>query len=234
VAVVGDDGEGVAAEDRMGRAVGAVAADQAAAADPLPAGMHAGGGVEDPHLCQGGVQGDDVAVVHPQVGAERALLRRQGPLAVEDAAGLAGRVGPVGLAADAVLVPAFHGAAGAGAGIVGARPFVVAARHLVEHARADLRRVGHHPAGAQQVMRHGGQAEAGAGPLAALVQHRHAGLQVFVEVAPQRHLDQRRLVEPVAEIDGVGPRIELADDGLLLCHEVPSLGGCHCAARQAS
>ena len=204
--VEGHDGEGMAAGDagRLG--------DDAVGAHVVPAGVHGAGDVQDADLRQRGVHRDDVLVVHAEVGAQRPA-QRVGRARVGQAlrvALLRGLVGEQRLGAHAVLVPALHRAARAGAAVVLAGPLVVASRQLVEHARAHRHVVGHHAAAQQQVVGHRGQPEAGARALAALVEDRHAVLHVVAQRHVRRHLDQRGEVHEVAEVERVGAGVEHA------------------------
>src|SRR3989304_3342941 len=129
------------------------------------------------------------------------------------AARLVGVVGPERAGAHTVLVPALHRAAGAGAGIRFARPFVIAAGHLVQHARADQRGNRDDAPLLQEKVGHGGEAETGASALLALVQHGHLLVLVVRLVLLERyahgHLDQRGHIHLVPEIERVGMGVEL-------------------------
>src|SRR3989304_2262653 len=129
------------------------------------------------------------------------------------AARLVGVVGPERAGAHTVLVPALHRAAGAGAGIGFARPFVIAAGHLVQHARADRRGIRDDAPLLQEKVGHGGEAETGAGALLALVQHGHLLVLVVRLVLLERyargHLDQGGHVHLVPEVERVGMGVEL-------------------------
>ena len=167
--------------------------DQPVVADAIPALVDHRGGKERAGFGNRGVHRHEVAVVDAEVRAERPAHGVRRLLLGQRRAGLhAGHVREHGLAADAVLVPALHGAAGARPAVVFARPLVVALGHLVEHARADGLRVGDDGAAAEQVVRHGGEAEAGAGALGALVEDRHLPPPVLIERDAHGHLDERR------------------------------------------
>ena len=96
-----------------------------------------------------------------------------------------------------------------------ARPLVVALRHLVEHPGADPGRVGIDLAGPQQVVRHGGQAKARAGPFLSLVEDRHLQVPIGRERTPDGDLDQGGDVHPIAEVHGIGACVESALGSLL-------------------
>jgi hypothetical protein len=65
-------------------------------------------------------------------------------------------------------------------------------------------------AGAQQVMDDGGQPEAGARALGALIENRHLRLAIVVEWPLRLHFDQGRLEHAIAEIERVRARVEYA------------------------
>src|SRR5690606_22880496 len=96
------------------------------------------------------------------------------------------------------------------AGIGFAHPLVVAARHLVEHARADPRGVGAGTARAQQGMGDGGEAVGGAGAFVALVEDGDVESEVALQRDVRGHVDQGRFEHAVAEVGGVGTRVEQA------------------------
>jgi len=205
VAVVSDDGKRMDAEQRLRPG------DVALGVDIVPALVHRGRRIQDADLGQRAVHRDQVLVVDAQVGAQRPAQRVRGAGLGQSARQRRGvLVLPLFLAAHAVLLPALHRAAGAGAAVGLARPFVVAARHLVQHARADRRLVGHHLAPLQQEVGHCRQAEAGAGAFLALVQHRNAPAQVIGQWNVRGHFDQRGLEHAVAKVQRVAPRGELA------------------------
>jgi hypothetical protein len=113
--------------------------------------------------------------------------------------------------ADAVLGPSLDRTARRRTLVGLARPFVVAPRQLVQHARADDG--GPILLGAQEI-HHGRQGKPGACALAPLVEN-HRRLD-------QRHIDQqvgqrnqRRLVKPVAQVDAVGEGVEPLAGGFL-------------------
>ncbi len=200
--IVGDDGEGVAAEH------GVLERDVAGRGDMVPAAVDARGGVEHADLGNGAMHGDEVFVVDAEVGAEGPGDGVGDAIGGEVARISFGRVGPDLLGADAVFVPTLHGAASARAGIVFAGPLVVAARHLVEHARADGSLDGAFASRAQQEVGDGGEAEAGAGALGPLVEDRGVGLPVHAEGQGGLHLGEGRNEHPVPEIEGVGAGVE--------------------------
>ena len=186
--------------------------DDAVGPDVLPAFVHLRRGVEDSDFADRGVHRDKVLVVDAKVRPERTTQRilepagvQLGVLFLELAV-----VDPVLAGADAVLVPAFHRAAGARPAVVLARPLVVTTRHVVEHARADFLIVAHDRARPKQVVHDGRQTEAGAGALGALIENGHLHLAIVVERPLGLHLDERRLEHAIAEVQRVGPRIEHA------------------------
>jgi hypothetical protein len=87
-----------------------------------------------------------------------------------------------------------------------ARPLVVLARHLVEHARADA---AIEVARLQEEIDDRGEGEAGAGALVALVQDLGYRVDVDQDVGQRR---ERRLIEPVADVDAIGHRVERPAD----------------------
>src|SRR5690606_35832502 len=125
-----DDGVGVPADHQLPGP-----ADAAAARWCVPALVHGGGGVEHAGLGEGGVHGHEVAVVDAGVGAERVAQGVAGAFVGIGFDVDAGRVRPQRFGTHAVAVPGLHRAAAAGAGVALALPFVVAAGHVVEHAR---------------------------------------------------------------------------------------------------
>ena len=205
--VVADNGEGVAAQGLDGEGNDTVRADRA------PAAMHRARGINNSDLRQGAVHGDDLLVVNSEISAKRTTGRVERPGVRQRAAWFVGVVGPDRGCADTVLVPALHRAAGAGAGISLARPFVITPGHLVEHARADRREVRDDAPPLQKKVGHGREAETGAGPLLPLVQHRHSFVFVIRLVLLERHarghLDQRGHIHLVPEIERVGMGVEL-------------------------
>ena len=206
-AVVADDGVGMPADRRLLRP-----ADAAARGGRVPAFVHGRRGVEHAGLGEGGVHRHQVLVVDAGVGTQRIAQGVAGALVGVGLEREARDIGPQRFGADAVAVPGLHRAAAAGAGVALAFPFVVAARHVVEHARADRGGVGLRAPPAQQGVGDGGQAEGGAGAVAALVEHRHALCEEVFERRLGRHVDQGRLEHAVAEVGGVGPRVEDAAD----------------------
>src|SRR5690606_13340808 len=211
VAVVGDDGEGVVTHRGL-----LLPGDRAAGGRVDPAVMHGARRIQHADLGEGGVHGHQVLVVDAEIGAQRVAQRRAGArlgVAVAFAVGVAGvdrRAGPGRLRTHAVPVPALHRTAAAGARIAFALPFVVAARHVVEHARADARGVGAGAARAQQGVGDGGQAERGAGAFVALVEDGHVEGEIALQRHVGGHVDQGRLEHAVAEVRGVGARVEQA------------------------
>lgn len=203
--VVTDDGERVVAADRL-----LAPGDEAAGRWLQPALVHRGRGVQHAGLGDRHVHRDEVAVVDPRIRTERMALRiARAALGVGvGLEGIAPR--PHRLGGEAMAVPALHRATAAGAGVVLAFPFVVAARHVVGHARAEPGGHRPRPAAAQQGVGDGDQRERGAGTLAALVEHRHPAFQMAVERHRRRHVDQRGFEHAVAEIGGVGAGIEQA------------------------
>src|SRR5690606_39121254 len=137
VTVVGDDGEGVVAHRRL-----LLPGDAAAGRRVDPALVHGAGGVQHADLGERGVQRHQVLVVDAEVGAERVAQGGAGAGVGVAVVALVAGVGPGFLRAHAVAVPALHRAAAAGARIRLALPLVVAARHLVEHARAHAGGIG--------------------------------------------------------------------------------------------
>ena len=153
-----------------------------------PAFVHGGRHVDRTVLENGGLQVDHRTHVDAVVHAQRARERIDVPVVlgvvgqigvfkggdVHAAALAVELVGPQVFPAHAVAVPALERAAAARAFVVLAWPLVVHARELVEHGGADLARLdlgllqADHEA---QVVDDGGQAEAGAGPFGALVEH---------------------------------------------------------------
>ena len=180
--------------------------DDAVVADVGPAFVHLRGGVQHADFGDGGVHRDQVAVVDAVVGAERAGDRVGAALLHRRRRIVGGR--PQRFGAHAVLEPALHGAARARAVVAFAGPLVVAARHGVEHVRADLAGVLARPPRVHQVVGDDGQPEAGAGAFLALVADLDLGLAEIVDAAHARHVDQRRHVHAVAEVDGIRPGIE--------------------------
>src|SRR3546814_5203479 len=108
------------------------------------------------------------------------------------------------LRANAVPVPALPRAAASGARIAFALPLVLAARHVVEHARTHAGGVGAGAARAQQGVGDGGQAERGAGAFVALVEDGNVDVQVALQRYVGGHVDQGWLEHAVAEVRGVG------------------------------
>jgi hypothetical protein len=172
VAVVADDRERVATGDRRLRSV----LDHAVAADLFPAVVHGRGDVEDPNLADRRMHRDQILVIHAQVGAERTARRVAIPFAIGNPPLDVG--GPAAQCARAVLLPPFHRAAGTRAFVVLAGPFVVAARHVVEHPRAHFAAVGHHLPRAKQIVNDGGETESRARAFASLVEDRNTDFGV--------------------------------------------------------
>ena len=110
-------------------------------ADGSPALVDIAGGVQNADFFYGTVHRDQVFVVNPEICSQGAIGSLVGAHGGEDSIGIIKDVLPGILRADAMLVPAFHSAAGAGAGIVFAWPFVIATGHLIEHSRTDRRNV---------------------------------------------------------------------------------------------
>jgi hypothetical protein len=198
--VVGHDRERVAAD------VGLARLDDPVLADGSPAFVHAAARVQHAGFGDRRMHGDQARVVHAEVRAQRAMRRVLDARVVEDGALL--RLRPQRLRANSVLVPALHRAAAARSFVVLAGPFVVAAREVVEHVRADDGRIAPDPVRAQQIVRDGGEPEARACALLSLVEDRHLRLAVIVERSVRRHFHQRGLVHQVAEIQRIGPRVE--------------------------
>src|SRR5882724_5681651 len=158
------------------------------------------------------------------------------------------KIGPFGFAANTMLVEALHGAAATRPFIVFTFPFVVEARILVEHARADaLRRLEdlflswslqmlsqrQLPA---QIVDDRGKPEACAPSRVTLIHHQAAILrEIFCDQLfrgiPIRQADETRPVEQVTKIDPIRSGIEFARTAEKdLGWHVPSTK--MCAARQ--
>ena len=193
---------------------------RAGRAGQVPARMGPGRGVHCADLQDGGLQvaegGGVDAVVDPE-GLFDGPLHPARPRPHRSA----GPVGPVLLQADAVAGPALEGAAATRPLVVLPLVLVVAPGQVVEHARAhrgQLRRQAQHaPA---QVVDHAGQAEAGAGALGTLVKDQagpgvggEQALDVPVGRELRRQGGHRRLVEAVAQVNGVLDRVQFAADG---------------------
>ncbi len=123
-----------------------------------------------------------------------------------------------------MLVEALERATAGRALVVFTLPLVVTPGQLVEHVRADPHRLVLacllQLAQPQQVVHHRRQPEAGAGPLAPLVQHqlgRHVGRHRLRQVGRRRRhrrqRTQRRLVDQVAKVQPVRPRVEAVAEG---------------------
>ena len=171
----------------------------------------------------GRLQVDHRAAVDAVVNAQRPARRVELPAAARahehGRAGVREPIGPGLGGAHAMLVPALQGAAATGAVVVDAGPLVVALGQLVEHARAHRQEGNAHlvldVARPQQVVGDRGQAEAGAGARAPLVEHqplghiaRHEAAHVGLERIDRRQRRERRAVGQVAEIEPVGAGVE--------------------------
>ena len=223
--VLNDEAVGVVADDRKGVAavfLGVRHVDHGRRIRCLhpPAFVHRPRGIDRVHLLDRRLHVDDRILVDPIVGSQRARCGILLPALLGLGEALAIR--PQSLVADAVVVPALHGATAARAVVVLARPLVVQPGHLIEHPRADPGRpravaAVALPALPVQIVDARREAEAGAGAFLALVEN-HAVGAVFLQI----HLDDRRVRilplqrdEPgakvlIAKIDPVGPSIELA------------------------
>jgi len=176
VGVEADQREGVAAGarrpavERDHRQVGVAGRRLRIGRHVLPAGMRPGRHVDRADFVDRCLQVGDRLHIDAEIDAQRVPRRPLGPAEARRRR-LARPVGPVLLEADAVLVPALQRAAAARPLVVLAGVLVVAAREVVQHARADrshlLRRAGLAPA---QIIDDAGQSEAGAGPFLALVE----------------------------------------------------------------
>ena len=178
-------------------------ADEAVGFHRTPALVDDRGGVEDAGLGDRAVHGDEILVIDAEVGTERAVLGIGEAFAGEIAVCLVEEVGPFAGGADAAFVPALHGAAGAGPFVGLAGPLVIALGHFIEHARANRWQVGTIPAGFEQMVGHGGKAEAGAGTFLALVEDAGLELEETVEGAGGRDFDEGWNIHLVPEIDRV-------------------------------
>jgi hypothetical protein len=163
---------------------------------------------------------DDRILVDPIVGPERAQRGVLLPALLGLGEALA--IGPQALVADAMMMPALHRTTAARAVVVLARPFVVQPRHMVEHPRADPGRpfaacAVALPALPMQIVDAGGETEARAGALLALVED-HAVLAVLHQILLDQGRGRMHRLERdeagakvlITKIDPVGPGIELA------------------------
>jgi hypothetical protein len=115
--------------------------------------------------------------------------------------------------AGAVLRPSFQSAAQRRAAIlvlILLGPLVVASRHAVEHEPGDVLGSFSRRAPLEQVLEHGGQREAGTRVRVVLLLDL---ARVRPELVARRKRD-RRPVLPVAQIDGIGAHVALADGAL--------------------
>eukprot|EP01136_Pigoraptor_vietnamica_P028632 Opistho-1_new@86316 len=199
-------GPAVPGNERQG---GVVLGRLAPARHVVPAAVREGRDVDRAHLLDRGLQVGDGAQVDTQVDTQRRLRRALRIAVARLRAVLLGV--PVALEAHAVVEPALQRAAAAGAVVVFAGVFVVAAREVVEHRGAHALQLGRDAGLAPaQVVHHAGQAEAGAGALLALVED-EPGLAVARQVAldvggGRKLLEQahgRRHVGAVAQVGRV-------------------------------
>lgn len=200
VLVIGDDREGMAAENvRRGL-------DMAIPTDRMPALVHAGAGVQYTDFGNRRVHGDDVGMVDPEVRPQRTQRRLLGQHLGQGRGLVIGL--PPRCRAHPVLVPALHRPATTGTFVHLAGPFVITTGQVVQHVRADERGVGLIATGAQQVMRHRRQAITGAGVFLALVEYRHPGLAVVAEFAAYRDFHQGRDIHGVTKIQAVRSHVQ--------------------------
>src|SRR5688572_6423648 len=78
-------------------------------------------------------------------------------------------------------------------------------------------------------MHDGGEAEAGAGALSALIENRHTRLTEVRQGTTDRHLDEGRLEHAITEVEGVWSSVEGAGGGLAAGRTGASARCRHCA-----
>src|SRR5690606_20536850 len=161
----------------------------------------------------------DVFGIDAVIRTERASGRIAVPAGVglkELHIALAGAIGPQRLRAGAVAMPALLRAATAGAFVILAGPFVVDAREVVKHARADRVDIGDLVAvvAPLQIIDHGGQPEAGAGAFVALIQDET--FRILLDLRQHqfnagktiRQRNELGLVHAIAQVDAIGAGVK--------------------------
>ncbi len=217
---IADDGHRVpavgaafAADDRQAEAQQVIGEDvddlRGARPRLAPAGVNHERGVEDARLGQRRVHVADIAMHDAIVGPAGRELRFRGDV-VRQVLGAVQLVGPRSAAGRPVRHPALHRPAGGRALVGFAGPLVVAAGHLIQHPRTDrppLIERRQQVAGRELKVDHRRQGETRAGPFLALIQN--DGHPRTIHHLVRQRLE-RRLVEPVADIDPVRHGVELA------------------------
>ena len=192
--------------------------------------MNAGRCVYRSNLDNGCLKIGDRIVNDAVVGAERPFRRIDAPFVRwADESDLAGfiPIGPQSLGADAMVEPALHGAATARSFIIFARPFVVNARDVIEHARTDRIDVFRHPrfdaVTELKVIDQGCEAESGARTFGALVENklfvmRQMSRDPILRRITRGQSRQTGVVDAIPHVRAVGANVERPATESSRCH----------------